>query len=348
MDSDEVLLTLHTRRQAGDRQGRRVRAEQGRRLDDVLDLLEHLVLQVLRLEHGLDDEVDTGEVGGVGGRRDAVEQRLRLLLGGLATREGLGLDALGVRLALVGGLDGDVLEDDVEAGLRRHVGDARAHHSGTEHTDLGDRGLLNALGAGGAGVDGLQVEEERLDHVLRDLAGDQRREVAGLDEERVVDVDLRTLDGGGHDGARCRHGSTLELLAQVRGERGQVGCERRGGRGAAGDPVALLVPRLDAALGVGLDPRLRGGHQLLDRGHDLVDQSDLLGLHRSTLLPLEQHLHERVLQAEHADGAHDPATTGQQAEGDLGQADLDALHVRGDAVMRGQGDLEIRHRARHR
>ena len=45
-------------------------------LDDVLDLLEHLVLEVRALEDRLDDEVDAREVGGVGGRRDPGEQRL--------------------------------------------------------------------------------------------------------------------------------------------------------------------------------------------------------------------------------------------------------------------------------
>ena len=49
-----------------------------------------------------------------------------------------------------------------------------------------------------------QVEEERLDHVLRDLAGGEVDEVAALDLERGVEVDLRALDGGGHDRHRRR------------------------------------------------------------------------------------------------------------------------------------------------
>lgn len=135
-------------------------------------------------------------------------------------------------------------------------------------------------------------------------------------------------------------GALFELLAQVRWEGGQVGGECGGGRGSARNPVALLVPRLHAALRVGLDPRLRSGYQFLDGGHDLVDQSDLLGLDRSSLLTLQQYLHERVLQTEHPYRAHDSATAGQQAEGHLGEADLDALHVRGDAVVGGEGDFE--------
>ena len=67
VDPDEVLLPLDAGRQTGDRQRRGVGPEQRVRLDDVLDLLEHLVLEVLVLEHRLDHEVDALEVGGVSG-----------------------------------------------------------------------------------------------------------------------------------------------------------------------------------------------------------------------------------------------------------------------------------------
>jgi hypothetical protein len=58
---------------------------------------------------------------------------------------------------------------------------------------------LDALGAQLAGVDRLQVEEERLDHVLRVLADDQVGQVARLDPRGGVEVDLRALDRGGQD-----------------------------------------------------------------------------------------------------------------------------------------------------
>ena len=156
------------------------------------------------------------------------------LLGGLAPLERLGFELLGVALALLRGLDADVLEDDVEAGLGRHVGDTGAHHPRAEHADLLDRGLADALGPRAAAVDGLQVEEERLDHVLGDLAGDQLREVTALDAARGVEVHLRALDGRVQDGPRRRHRRTLELLAQQRRERRQdarpvpvtTGCRR--------------------------------------------------------------------------------------------------------------------------
>ena len=57
------------------------------------------------LEDRLDDEVDALEVGGVGGRRDAGQQRVGLLLRGLAPLERLGLELLRVVLALLRGLD---------------------------------------------------------------------------------------------------------------------------------------------------------------------------------------------------------------------------------------------------
>ena len=61
------------------------------------------------------------------------------------------------------------------------------------------RERLDALGAQLAGVDRLQVEEERLDHVLGVLADDQPGQVARLDPARGVEVDLRALDRGRQD-----------------------------------------------------------------------------------------------------------------------------------------------------
>ena len=103
-------------------------------------------------------------------------------------------------------------------------------------------------GPAAVAVDLLQVEEERLDHVLRDLAGHEVDEVAALDLDRVVEVDLRALDRRGHDVVRRRVVRALELLAQVGRERRQVLRELRVRRRAAGDLVALDVPRLAGGL----------------------------------------------------------------------------------------------------
>ena len=124
-------------------------------------------------------------------------------------------------------------------------------------------GLADAVRPRAAAVDVLQVEEERLDHVLGDLPGDQLGEVAALDAAGGVEVHLRTLDGRVEDGARRRHRRTLELLLQQRRERRQDAGQSRRRRSAAGHLVALGIPRLGVAVGVGLDPRLGGGHQFV-------------------------------------------------------------------------------------
>src|SRR5207248_1514484 len=160
---------------------------------------------------------------------------------------------------------------------------------GAEHADLARAVLLEAVRPRTTGVDGLQVEEERLGHVLRNLAGGQVDEVSRLDLDRGVEVDLRALDRGGQDRARRRHVGALELLAQVRRERGQVRREARVRRCAAGDLVALDVPGLDAARGVRLHPRLRGRDQLLAAAHLALHQAGRLGeLDRVLRLRLDQ------------------------------------------------------------
>ena len=112
------------------------------------------------------------------------------------------------------------------------------------------------------------------------------------------------------------------------------------GRGAAGHLVALGIPRLGVRVGVGLDPRLGGGHQFLDRADELVDQAGLLGLGRVEASALRQHVHERVLDAEHPHGAGHPAPAGQQAQCHLGEAHHQALDVGGDAVVTRERDLQ--------
>src|SRR5690606_39521714 len=102
----------------------------------------------------------------------------------------------------------------------------------------------------------------------------------------------------------------------------------------AGDLVPGAVPRLRGrflVFGVGLDPRASGDQQLVGR-HDLVDQADLERLGRLVALALQQDVHQRILDAEHARRAGDAAAAGQQAQRDLGEADLVAT-LRRDAVV---------------
>ena len=189
------------------------------------------------------------------------------------------------------------------------------------------------------GVDRLEVEEERLDHVLRVLVDDQLRQVARLDPRGGVEVDLRALDRGGQDRPLGGVDRALGLLAQQRRERRQERRELGVARRAAGHPVAVGVPRVLRRVGVGLDPRLRGRDQLLAGRDQLVDQALLLGRRRLEAGALEQDVHQRRLDAEHPHDAGDAAAAGQQAERRLGQADLDLGVVDDHAVVAGEGDL---------
>ena len=186
----------------------------------------------------------------------------------------------------------------------------------------------------------LQVQEERLDHVLGGLPGDQRGEVAALDAAGGVEVHLSALDRGIQDGPRSGHRCTLELLFQQRRERRQDRGERRVRRGAAGHLVALLVPRLSVRVRICFDPRLGCRDQFVDAADEFVDQPDLLGLAGLEPGALGEHLHEGFLDAEHPHGARDATAAGQQAQRHLGQADDDALDVGGDAVVTRERDLQ--------
>ena len=229
----------------------------------------------------------------------------------------------------------------------RHVRDAGAHHSGAEHGDLLRRLRVEPVRTRAAGVDRVQVEPERLDHVLRDLALGEVDEVAALDRERGVDVDVRALDRRAHDVVRCGHRGALELLAQVRRERRQHARQLRAGRRAAGHAVALRVPRLDG-LGVRLDPRPRGVEHRLGGVGDLVDQAEPDRVRGVVSLTLQQHLHQPVRETEHAHGAHDAAGARQQAEGDLGEAELRLRVVQRDAVVARRARSRDRRRAQRR
>ncbi len=343
VQADEVRGPVHARRELGDRQRRGVGAQQCVRVHVVRDLGEHLLLEARVLEDRLDDEVAPGQVGRVGRRRDPGQHLLGLRSGQPAAIDRLGVELLAVGLPLGSGLGGDVLEHDLHPGAGARVGDARAHHAGAEDGDLGRLELLDPLGTELARVDRLQVEEERLRHVLEVLADQELGQVAALDPAGGVDVDARSLDRRREDRALGGIDRALGLLAEQRRERREERRELRRLRGAAGHPVARAVPGVAGGLGVVAmleDPRLRGRQQVVPRCHDLVDQT--LGQRVGRLEPgaLEQHVHQPRLQAEHPDDAGHAATTREQAEGRLGQPDQGGGVVDDDPVVAGQGDLE--------
>ena len=239
-------------------------------------------------------------------------------------------------LALLRRIAADVLEHHLDARHGTDIGDARAHHPGAQHPDLAGRLGRHALGPRAAGVDFIELEPEGADHVLRHLAGGQLGEVASLDQLRGLEVHLGALHRGTEDLLRRRE-AALGLGTQDRRSDGQHLRHFRVRRGAAGNLVALHIPGLPGRRVAG-DPGPGLGQQLVAVASQLIHQARLQRLPRPDLLALEQ-VRQGLLQAQHAHHAHDPAATGQQAQGDFRQADLQRLVVQGHAVMASQADF---------
>ena len=80
MDTDKVILLLHTFGQAGNRQGGGVGAQHRIRVDHVFDFLEHLVLQLGVFEHGFNHKVHALQIFRIGGGGNAAEDLFFFLL----------------------------------------------------------------------------------------------------------------------------------------------------------------------------------------------------------------------------------------------------------------------------
>jgi len=133
MHPDEIARPGDAARQDADRQRGGVRPEYCLRADHRLELAEHARLQLGVLEDGLDHEVDVGETGQARGGMDAGQQCIAGLLGGAAGLDGSCLQPLRVALALAGGDQVHVGEDDVDPGSGGDVGDPGPHHPGADH-----------------------------------------------------------------------------------------------------------------------------------------------------------------------------------------------------------------------
>ena len=136
MHADEILGLQRGLGERGDRQRRGVAGEDDLGAEHGLRLLRRLGLDRAILEHRLDDEVAALEIGVVGGRLDAREQRL--LVGRLGAPLGdlRADDLVRIGLALVGRFLVAVDQHDLEPGVGRDIGDAGAHEAGAEHADL--------------------------------------------------------------------------------------------------------------------------------------------------------------------------------------------------------------------
>ncbi|MCY1362072.1 hypothetical protein D9M69_487720 [compost metagenome] len=308
MQADELLGLRHSLGQPGDGQGGSVGGNHRVRQRSGFCGGADLGLQLTVLEHGFDDQVAALEVGIAGGGLDAGKDGVALFGRHVATAHQLVQQPLGIGLALLRRFHRDVLEDHLDAGDGRDMGDARAHHAGAEHADLLRHVGGRALGPRAAGIDLVQLEPEGADHVLRHLAGGELGEIARLDQLGRVEVHLGALDGGAHDLLRRRE-AALGLVAQHGRGDGQHLRHVGAGRRAAGDLVARCVPGLHR-LGIGGDPGAGLGQHLVRGPGDVMYQAGLQGLFRPHLATFGQ-VRQGLLDAQQAHHAHHATATGQ-------------------------------------
>src|SRR3954451_20897978 len=136
MNADEALRPVGRRGEPGDRDRRRVAADDGIGLEDRAHAGEDRALDILLLGRRLDDEIAIGQSFQRFGRGDAFERGLTLLFAdALATylprhvavdRRDAGFDAVG----------GQIVELDVEPGERADMRDAAAHLSRPDDADF--------------------------------------------------------------------------------------------------------------------------------------------------------------------------------------------------------------------
>ncbi len=336
MDADEVLRVLRLGRERGDRQGRGVGAEHDLVAHDCLRFRSRLGLHLAVFEHRLDDQIGALELLIVGRRRDAREQLVGIFLLGAAALDLAGKNVRRIGLAFVGRLLIAVDQHHVDAGLRGHVGDARAHQARADHADLLERRGSGPFRPPRALVQFLHRDEQRADHRRRFGRAHDLGEVARLDAQRRIHWHLQALEHARQDRARGR--IVVRRLLAIKRVRGRP-CHHAHLRPdrAAGQLEAVDVPRL-LRLRRGLDPGLRSADQVRGRD-DVVDELHGLGAVEPDLVALEQEL-ERVGRAHHARDALRAACAGEEPDLDLGQAEARLRIVGRDAVMAGKRQLE--------
>ena len=263
--------------------------------------------------------------------------RVALLRRAAALLDGAVEQALRIRLAFVGQLLRAVEQHHVDAGLGRHVGDAAAHHAGAEDAHLLHFAGRHVFRARGALLDGVELVPQRVDEVLALLAHHAGGKVAALHHARGVEVEQAALEHAAHD---VLHGGVVAVALGA----GDAGRDRKDLLGAfaaavAARPLELgVVPRL-LRLGVGRDPGLGLGHQVGLVGGGVGQQAHLLGLGGRQVVALGAQL-QALLDAQQPRQALRAAATGQQAELDLGLADLEPRVVDGDARVARERDLQ--------
>ncbi len=134
----------------GDRQRRGVGGEDRLRRDDVVELAEDVLLDLQRLDHGLDYEVGVREVLERGGERDLAQQLDLLDLGHLLPLDRPTGRVLEVLAPPLEGLVVLLHADHREAVAGEDLGDAGAHRAQADDADGAERALGIAGGAGHA------------------------------------------------------------------------------------------------------------------------------------------------------------------------------------------------------
>ncbi|MNM80059.1 hypothetical protein D3C81_920090 [compost metagenome] len=259
MQADEVGRTRAGFGQARDRQRRGVGREDRVGGNHGFALLRHVGLDRTVFEHRFDHDLRALQQGVVRGRHDAVEQRLPLLLRELAALHLPGDQCLRIRLALLRRVLRPVDQHHLHAGPGRHIGNARAHHAGTEHADPAVLLHRHAGRPPRQLVRLAHAEEQRADHVLRCRRHHGFDEVARLGLQGGIDVGDQAFIHAGQDiGRRRIVAAGLRTQHRIGGHEHLLHGRRRDR--TARNPVAPGIPWLLRRLPLREQPVTRGLH----------------------------------------------------------------------------------------
>ncbi len=310
---------------------RGVGVEQRAGLHDLVELLEHLLLDGDALEHRLDHDIASGDVVKALDRLDQRQPALHLRLGEAAAPHAclvVAADALQPAIQRVL-TDFEDLHRKAELGKAHR--DAAAHRAGAD-----DRG---GLGRPQRGV-GRDVRQ------FGDLALGKESITQGARFGGIFQlVEQRTLARNAlverHRAGRLDRSNAVIgrlLVARAPGDRAAHRLEDAGiGRGFGELLVMVADTRQWPDVGDAARHRNRGLAQIAAFGNQFVDDAEPLGFLGRNVAARHDHLHRRL----RADQPRQPlgaAAAGQDADQDLGQADPGARH--GDAVVRGERHLQ--------
>ena len=334
MDADEFFSIAAGFGQAGDGQRGGVGGEEAASSQQRLGLLRHLGLELAVLEHRFYDQVAALQVVVRSRGLDAAQNfglclrfHAALVYAGLRDLGGIAFAGICLFLAHVFQYRGNAL-----AGLA--VGNARTHHAGAQQAYLGGLEGWHTCRAAGSALDRVQVEKEGVDHGLGLRAGHELGEVAALDTQRGLDVDLQALDHAGHDGFGGREKAARLFLNHRGGYRQHLRNGWVAGQ-AAGYFVALGFPGVLGSR-VGSNPGqasgFKLGHGLRAGCHQVVHQAQAFGLGGAEGFAFHQ-IRLRTHQAQVTRHLGHTAGAGQQAQRHFGQAELGFAVVNGNAVV---------------